>query len=103
MPTSGPQSAPGAMANAANDPLAALMAPPPMRTHATLMNKDPLAAMMAPPPARVPSMYGGGSQRGRGMAGPGSGRPSRPQFKVFKPVASSTPAPQGDGDAPPSE
>ncbi|KAG7396032.1 Protein transport protein Sec16B [Phytophthora boehmeriae] len=77
-------SAPGSISSGApssNDPLAALMAPPPSHM---LMKKDPLAAMMAPP-ARA---MGYGPQRS-GSAGPR--KPPRPQFAVFKPSAASAP------------
>ncbi|KAF0698634.1 Aste57867_10728 [Aphanomyces stellatus] len=77
-----------------SDPLAALMAPPPMK------ETTPLAAMMAPPPR---SMYG--SQRSGSMNTKKT--PPRPQFTVFKPnpataaAAPMDPPPSGDS-APPS-
>lgn len=82
----GVHSAPGSMAgggSTADDPLAALMAPPPSRAHATLMHKDPLSAMMAPPPNRAAF----GQQRASTM--PAKRPPPRPQFAVFKPAPSS--------------
>lgn len=79
MPPMGTNSAPGSMSSGpapSNDPLAALMAPPPSHV---LMKKDPLAAMMAPP-ARM----GGYGARGGSTA---QRKPPRPQFAVFKPSA----------------
>ena len=82
VPPAGTNSAPGSIRSGPalnNDPLAALMAPPPSHL---LMKKDPLAAMMAPP-SRA-GMYGvhrGGSAAQR--------KPPRPQFAVFKPTAAS--------------
>eukprot|EP00644_Phytophthora_capsici_P006892 jgi/Phyca11/532804/estExt2_fgenesh1_pg.C_PHYCAscaffold_80096 len=81
MPPMGTNSAPGSMSSGpapSNDPLAALMAPPPSHV---LMKKDPLAAMMAPP-ARM----GGYGARGGSTA---QRKPPRPQFAVFKPSAAS--------------
>ncbi|KAL3663511.1 hypothetical protein V7S43_011400 [Phytophthora oleae] len=87
MPPMGTSSAPGSMSSGpapSNDPLAALMAPPPSHM---LMKKDPLAAMMAPP-----SRTGGyGARRGGSTA---QRKPPRPQFAVFKP--SGAPAPTSD-------
>lgn len=85
----GSQSAPGSISSgapASDDPLAALMAPPQSRAHASLMKKDPLSAMMAPPPRA--GLYG---QR----AGPATTmrKPPRPQFAVFKPTAAQQAAP----------
>ncbi|RLN96649.1 hypothetical protein BBJ28_00020750 [Nothophytophthora sp. Chile5] len=91
-PPSGANSAPGSISGFApsDDPLAALMAPPPPRV---LMKKDPLAAMMAPPSR--PGLYG--SQRGGSST---QRKPPRPQFAVFKPSpAAAAPAP----DQQPSE
>ncbi|RLN37569.1 hypothetical protein BBJ28_00005692 [Nothophytophthora sp. Chile5] len=91
-PPSGTNSAPGSISGFApsDDPLAALMAPPPPRV---LMKKDPLAAMMAPPSR--PGLYG--SQRGGSSV---QRKPPRPQFAVFKPSpAAAAPAP----DQQPSE
>ncbi|GMF38180.1 unnamed protein product [Phytophthora fragariaefolia] len=79
-PPPGANSAPGSMSSGpapSDDPLAALMAPPPSHM---LMKKDPLAAMMAPP-ARS-GMYG--ARRGGSTA---QRKPPRPQFAVFKPSA----------------
>ncbi|KAF4318751.1 hypothetical protein G195_007866 [Phytophthora kernoviae 00238/432] len=80
-PPMGTNSAPGSMSSGpapSNDPLSALMAPPPSHM---LMKKDPLAAMMAPPTRAT----GYGIQRG-GSAG--QRKPPRPQFAVFKPSSS---------------
>uniref|UniRef100_M4BRG3 Protein transport protein sec16 n=1 Tax=Hyaloperonospora arabidopsidis (strain Emoy2) TaxID=559515 RepID=M4BRG3_HYAAE len=79
MPPTGTASAPGSISSGPtpNDPLAALMAPPPPRV---LMKKDPLAAMMAPP-AR-PGIYG--MHRSASMT---QRKTARPQFAVFKPTA----------------
>ncbi|KAE9008059.1 hypothetical protein PR002_g16017 [Phytophthora rubi] len=85
-PPPGANSAPGSMSSGpapSDDPLAALMAPPP--TH-MLMKKDPLAAMMAPP-ARA-GMYN--ARRGGSTA---QRKPPRPQFAVFKPTAALASAP----------
>ena len=65
---------------AADDPLAALMAPPASRAHLPPSTaSDPLSAMMAPP-SRGPVYGAAASQRGRKKAG------ARPQFAVFKPT-----------------
>nr|CCA13964.1 COPII coat assembly protein SEC16 putative [Albugo laibachii Nc14] len=78
----------GACATDSNDPLAALMAPPMSRAHASLVKMDPLAAMMAPPKrhglhaSRAPSE---GPQKKKAM-------PPRPQFAVFKPMRTSATA-----------
>ncbi|GMF24498.1 unnamed protein product [Phytophthora lilii] len=89
-PPAGTNSAPGSISSgpaASNDPLAALMAPPPSHM---LMKKDPLAAMMAPPSR---PMYGG-ARRGGSTA---QRKPPRPQFAVFKPTAApAAPAPAPD-------
>ncbi|KAG6611026.1 putative COPII coat assembly protein SEC16 [Phytophthora cinnamomi] len=85
-PPPGANSAPGSMSSGpapSDDPLAALMAPPPSHM---LMKKDPLAAMMAPP-ARG-GVYG--ARRGGSTA---QRKPPRPQFAVFKPTAASAAAP----------
>ncbi|KAK1938278.1 Protein transport protein SEC16A [Phytophthora citrophthora] len=86
MPPMGTNSAPGSMSSGpapSDDPLAALMAPPPSHM---LMKKDPLAAMMAPP-----SRTGGyGARRGGSTA---QRKPPRPQFAVFKPSAAPASAP----------
>lgn len=100
-PGPGAHSAPGSMAGG-DDPLAALMAPPASRAHASLMKKDPLSAMMAPPSRPA---YG---QRSSTMP---AKRPPRPQFAVFKPApgsASSTAsvdpdAPMSSGEPPASQ
>lgn len=99
-PPGGPSSAPGSMAGPgapSDDPLAALMAPPPMRKHASanLMKKDPLAAMMAPPPARTMMNRAGSAGGARRM-------PPRPQFAVFKPTTTSSAPASSDGAAPPT-
>ncbi|CAI5730882.1 unnamed protein product [Hyaloperonospora brassicae] len=87
LPPTGTASAPGSISSgpAPNDPLAALMAPPPARV---LMKKDPLAAMMAPP-AR-PGIYG--MHRSASMT---QRKPARPQFAVFKPTAAAPDKPSG--------
>ncbi|OWZ14722.1 COPII coat assembly protein [Phytophthora megakarya] len=88
MPPVGSNSAPGSMSSGpapSDDPLSALMAPPPSHM---LMKKDPLAAMMAPPSR--PGMYG--ARRGGSTA---QRKPPRPQFAVFKPSAAA-PGPSGD-------
>ncbi|EEY61619.1 COPII coat assembly protein SEC16, putative [Phytophthora infestans T30-4] len=80
VPPVGSNSAPGSISSGpapSNDPLAALMAPPPSHM---LMKKDPLAAMMAPPSR--PGVYG--ARRGGSTA---QHKPPRPQFAVFKPSA----------------
>jgi hypothetical protein len=85
MPPPGANSAPSSMAGGpapSDDPLAALMAPPPSHV---LMKKDPLAAMMAPPSR--PGFYG--ARRG---GAPAQRKPPRPQFAVFKPTAAPAPA-----------
>ncbi|ETN24957.1 hypothetical protein PPTG_01118 [Phytophthora nicotianae INRA-310] len=85
-PVGSTNSAPGSMTSGptpSNDPLAALMAPPPSHV---LMKKDPLAAMMAPPSR--PGMYG--ARRGGSTA---QHKPPRPQFAVFKPSAAPAPTP----------
>ncbi|ETM02324.1 hypothetical protein L917_01189 [Phytophthora nicotianae] len=85
-PVGSTNSAPGSMTGGptpSNDPLAALMAPPPSHV---LMKKDPLAAMMAPPSR--PGMYG--ARRGGSTA---QHKPPRPQFAVFKPSAAPAPTP----------
>ncbi|KAL4115544.1 hypothetical protein PRIC2_013705 [Phytophthora ramorum] len=88
-PPAGTNSAPGSMAGGpapSDDPLAALMAPPPSHM---LMKKDPLAAMMAPP-----SRPGGyGARRGGSTA---QRKPPRPQFAVFKPTAAPAPTEQSE-------
>uniref|UniRef100_A0AAV1T810 Protein transport protein sec16 n=1 Tax=Peronospora matthiolae TaxID=2874970 RepID=A0AAV1T810_9STRA len=87
MPPTGTASAPGSISSGPtpDDPLAALMAPPPSRV---LMKKDPLAAMMAPP-AR-PGIYG--MHRSASMT---QRKPARPQFAVFKPTAATPDKPSG--------
>lgn len=85
----GSQSAPGSIsggAPASDDPLAALMAPPQSRAHASLMKKDPLSAMMAPPPRA--GLYGQRAGSASTMR-----KPPRPQFAVFKPTAAQQAAP----------
>lgn len=85
----GSQSAPGSIsggAPASDDPLAALMAPPQTRAHASLMKKDPLSAMMAPPPRA--GLYGQRAGSATTMR-----KPPRPQFAVFKPMAAQQAAP----------
>ncbi|CEG48280.1 Regucalcin gene promoter region-related protein (RGPR) [Plasmopara halstedii] len=82
VPPIGTNSAPGSVSSGpapSDDPLAALMAPPPSYR---LMRKDPLAAMMAPPSR--PGLYAHGSIPQR--------KPPRPQFAVFKPNSTSMPA-----------
>ncbi|TDH68162.1 hypothetical protein CCR75_008986 [Bremia lactucae] len=86
IPPVGTNSAPSSMRSGpvpSDDPLAALMAPPPSHN---LMKKDPLAAMMAPPSR--PGYYN--ARRGSAT----SYKPPRPQFAVFKPSAASVGAPE---------
>ncbi|CAH0493435.1 unnamed protein product [Peronospora farinosa] len=83
VPPAGTNSAPGSIHSGpalSNDPLAALMAPPPSHL---LMKKDPLAAMMAPPSrAGIYGVHRGGSAAKR--------KPPRPQFAVFKPTTAAS-------------
>ncbi|CAH0520677.1 unnamed protein product [Peronospora belbahrii] len=82
VPPAGTNSAPGSISSGpapSNDPLAALMAPPPSRM---LMKKDPLAAMMMPP--SHPGMHA--VRRGNSTA---LRKPPRPQCAVFKPTTGS--------------
>uniref|UniRef100_K3WLJ2 Uncharacterized protein n=1 Tax=Globisporangium ultimum (strain ATCC 200006 / CBS 805.95 / DAOM BR144) TaxID=431595 RepID=K3WLJ2_GLOUD len=85
----GTHSAPGSISGSGSDPLAALMAPPPARAHATLMKKDPLSAMMAPPPRQ-------GAMGARASSMGNVRKPPRPQFAVFKPNPQANPAPASE-------
>ncbi|CCI40104.1 unnamed protein product [Albugo candida] len=75
----------GVCATDSNDPLAALMAPPMSRAHASMVKMDPLAAMMAPPKRHglhTSRAASEGLQKKKSM-------PPRPQFAVFKPMRTS--------------
>lgn len=90
--SSGPPSGSFDPPSMADDPLAALMAPPPRSTYAPLASSsdhdDPLSALMAPPTVRMPPRGGN-----YGIADSSQGPPpssSAPMFNIWVPP---TPAP----------
>lgn len=69
--------APKSSPETGDDPLAALMAPPSLKSHLPPAPADPLSAMMAPPPR---STMRGPSTKSKRKVPP-------PTFKVFKPTS----------------